>query len=293
MNSERAMNPEDELLELRDGRTVQFRCLGARDGAPVFALHGTPGSRLKFCGAHEAAHAHGVRIIALDRWGYGRTDRPAKPEFEGYGDDLEQLADALGIARFGVMGISGGGPFAAMTAAHLAARVTSLALVSPVGPVLGCPLPGTSLFHQLSFTAVARVPGLSRLLFAAFRQTLRHFPDVAVAAAIARAPPSDRAIMADPYQRQALIETFKAGLEKSSIGPAIDMALFAGRWCPAPAQRVVTRLWIGSSDGNISLPAARHLGALMQADLIELPGCGHYWIARHWPHVLGGLAVHR
>ncbi len=280
----------DKLIRLQDGRAVKLRVLGAEDGVPVMALHGTPGSRLKFDGAHEAARTCGVRIIAVDRWGYGGTDAPVRPALANYGDDLAEVADALGIERFGLIGISGGGPFAAMAAGRLGARVTAVALVGPVGPLAGCPLPGTSLFHHFSFRVVPRLPGASRLLFAGFRKAIHLVPELAIATALARAPMGDRVIMADPVQRQGLIDTFKAGLVMSAIGPAIDMALFSTRWSPDPSTVAATRVWIGSADGNISLPAARHLGALMNADVIEVPDAGHFWIAQHWSDVLGWLA---
>ncbi len=282
----------DTLIRLGDGRAVQVRVLGAEDGVPVMALHGTPGSRLKFDGADEAARACGVRIISVDRWGYGKTDAPSRPALADYGNDLAGVADALEVPRFGLIGISGGGPFAAMAAGRLGARVTAVALVGPVGPLVGCPLPGTSLFHQLCFRAVPHMPGASRLMFAGFRQAIRRVPELAIAMTIARAPETDRAIMADPVLRRALIETFEAGLETNAIGPAIDMALFSARWRPDTSMAAATRVWLGGADGNISLPAARHLGALMSAEVIEVPDAGHYWIAQHWSEVLGWLAEH-
>ena len=52
-----------------DGRTLAYCQWGDPDGAPVFSLHGTPGSRL---GHHpdEAVYARaGVRLITYDRAG--------------------------------------------------------------------------------------------------------------------------------------------------------------------------------------------------------------------------------
>lgn len=283
--------PGDSDLALPDGRRVRLRSLGDAGGAPVIALHGTPGSRLKFDHAHEAAMGLGIRIIAPDRWGYGGTDAPREPELNAYGDDLAAIADALGIERFGLLAVSGGGPFAATAAARLGDRLTAVALVCPVGPLAGCPIPGTSAFHQISFRVLPRLPGVNRAIFGAFRAALRWAPAAAIATTLARAPPTDQKIMADPANRRALIATFQAGLERSAQGPVIDMAMFSRRWQPA-VPLGAAKIWIGGADGNVPLPAARHLASLTGANLVERSGDGHYWLAQSWIEVLGWLREH-
>lgn len=283
--------PGDSDLALPDGRRVRLRIHGAAGGRPVIALHGTPGSRLKFDHAHEAALHLGIRIIAPDRWAYGGTDAPRKPELGAYGNDLAAIADALGIERFGLLAVSGGGPFAATAAAHLGVRLTAVALVCPVGPVAGCPIPATSAFHQISFRLLPRLPGVNRAIFGAFRAALRWAPAAAIGTTLARAPPTDREIMSDSANRRALLETFQAGLERSVQGPVIDMAIFSRRWQPA-VPLGAAKIWIGGADGNVPIPAARHLAALMGAKIVERPGDGHYWLARSWIEVLGWLREH-
>src|SRR4051794_21726491 len=129
---------KDSIIRLGGGRRLCFRDSGSDDLLPVIALHGTPGSRLKFVNAEAEAKSLGVRLITPDRWGYGRSDAPLRPALERYGADIEQLTSQLGIDTFAVLGLSGGGPYAAAVAATLGSRVRRLALVSPVGPIAGC-----------------------------------------------------------------------------------------------------------------------------------------------------------
>jgi pimeloyl-ACP methyl ester carboxylesterase len=49
--------------------------------------------------------------------------------------DVEQLADALRVGRFAVMGASGGGPHALACAALLGARVTAVACLASLAPI--------------------------------------------------------------------------------------------------------------------------------------------------------------
>jgi pimeloyl-ACP methyl ester carboxylesterase len=113
-----------EFVQTSDGRTLAYAQIGDREGAPVFVLHGTPGSRLS--GRHpdpsRVADA-GLRVITYDRPGNGRSTRhPARAVVDCVGD-IAAIADALGIERFVVTGGSGGGPHALAAAARLPDRV--------------------------------------------------------------------------------------------------------------------------------------------------------------------------
>ena len=65
---------EDGTLRLGDSRTLGYAQYGRPDGQPLFYFHGHPGSRLEARFAHEAAARAGLRVIALDRPGYGLSD---------------------------------------------------------------------------------------------------------------------------------------------------------------------------------------------------------------------------
>lgn len=124
-----------ERLRLCDGRTLAYRCFGSPGGAPVHVLHGFPGSSLQAALLHDAAVAAGAYLVAADRPGFGSsTHRPGR-RIADFADDLAQLADHLGQARFAVLGISCGGAYALACAQHLPARVTRVALLAGIGPM--------------------------------------------------------------------------------------------------------------------------------------------------------------
>ena len=74
----RPANREARGHRLPDGRRVGYADYGDPDGFPVFALHGTPGSRTMFRLADASAALKGLRLIAPDRPGYGLSYRPAR-----------------------------------------------------------------------------------------------------------------------------------------------------------------------------------------------------------------------
>jgi pimeloyl-ACP methyl ester carboxylesterase len=284
----------DHLLSLDDGRTVCWREFGAADGQPVIALHGTPGSRLKYSAAHDTARVLGLRLLSLDRWGYGSTSSHPNPSLGTYGAEIAQFADRLGLDRFSVVGVSGGGPFAVAVAAILGQRVRRLALVAPVGQLAGSqPVRDMRAFHWSSFRMLPAVPGAVRLTFEVYRWLLAFAPKTAITLASARAKGADRALVADPDIRNQLAATFATGLKPGVAGAVTDMSLFARRWDVVPSNvHAHTRMWIGTADCNIPLSAARQLCAMIPRSIaVELEGQGHFWISRNYADVLEWLAL--
>ena len=66
---------ENQSATLADGRAIGFAEYGAPNGAPIFALHGTPGSRIMFQLIDLSAQEMGLRILAPERPGYGLSSR--------------------------------------------------------------------------------------------------------------------------------------------------------------------------------------------------------------------------
>ena len=197
---------------LADGRDLGWLELGDPAGMPVFAFHGTPGSRLQLAIDDAPIRAAGLRLICPDRPGYGLSTFQPGRRLVDWPADVVSLADHLGIERFAVMGISGGGPHSAVCAALLGDRVDSAAIVSGVGP-LADPraIEGMMRANQI-FTALAR--RRSRVLEVVFRlqvSALRRWPSRALDLMVKQLPPADVAILARPEVR----ELFKMVLEKT------------------------------------------------------------------------------
>lgn len=289
----------DRVVILRDGRVMGYREYGAPDGVPVIALHGTPGSRLKYAGAHEAAVVKGLRLLALDRWGYGLSDAKRDPVLADYGRDAEELADKLGLERFAVTGVSGGGPFAVAVAASLKDRVCALALVSPVGVIAGAPV-GVTLrpLHALCFRLAPRIPGLLAGSFQAYRAVLAAAPNLALRMAVPGTARADREIVREGRVRAGMVAAFSEGLARGVDGPVTDMALFGRPWGESlqggrsagvdfAGISAQVRIWIGLQDRNVPLAAVRALRrALPTSEYIEIVDAGHQWLAANHAVVL-------
>jgi len=71
-------DPEPRFVRLGDGRRLAYAEYGDPHGTPSLYFHGTPGSRLEAGMLDDAARREGVRLIGIDRPGYGYSDRDPK-----------------------------------------------------------------------------------------------------------------------------------------------------------------------------------------------------------------------
>jgi len=117
-----------------DGRTLAVREGGDPDGVPVLAHSGTPGSGLLYEPHLRDAESKGIRLFSYDRPGYGGSTRDEGRTVADCATDAAAICDALGIERFCVRGVSGGGPHALATAALLPDRVVAAAALAPIAP---------------------------------------------------------------------------------------------------------------------------------------------------------------
>ena len=104
----------------------------AGDGIPLLVIHGSGGGHDQGMAWARPLVQQGVRVIAMSRFGYLRTPRPADASPEAQADAHICLLDALGIAKAAVMGVSAGGPSAMQAAIRHPDRVSALVLVVPI-----------------------------------------------------------------------------------------------------------------------------------------------------------------
>ena len=111
-----------QVVTLPDGRQLGYCVVGK--GKPVVYFHGTASSRLEVLLLEELAGSAGLRIIGVDRPGYGLSTFYPRTNLQDFNSDVNSLTDHLGIKRFGVLGWSGGGVFALAYLACYPDRVT-------------------------------------------------------------------------------------------------------------------------------------------------------------------------
>ena len=118
--------------EVMDTRCGPIEVQQAGEGPPLLMVHGSGGGHDQGMAWARPLSQQGVRVIAMSRFGYLRTPRPADATPEAQADAHACLLDALGIAQAAVMGVSAGGPSVLQLALRHPQRVSALVLVVPI-----------------------------------------------------------------------------------------------------------------------------------------------------------------
>lgn len=283
----------DLTVTLLDGRRLGYAEYGDPGGMPIFGLHGTPGSRFMFRLAHEAAQSLRIRLLAPERPGFGISSYLRARDLACYAADLANFADALGVERFAVAGVSGGAPYAAACAAILGDRVTALGLISPIGPMAGAEKPRSIGFgHYFAFRIAPRLTPLLAAAFSLGRLAFLYAPDLIFGFLLSRAASSDWAILRRPEVRRNLLAGVAEGCRPGIAAGLQEMEIFSRPW-NVHLEKITapTLLWQGLSDRNVPVSAALRLGELIpHCRTCRIEGAGHYWIFDNILPVLGEIA---
>jgi pimeloyl-ACP methyl ester carboxylesterase len=122
-------------LQLADGRRLiilDAGSSGASDQLTLIWHHGSPQTGALLDPLLSAAARRSIRLVSYARPSYGGSSPNRGRDVASAAADVAQVADALGVDRFAVMGASGGGPHALACAALLSARlIGAVCLASP------------------------------------------------------------------------------------------------------------------------------------------------------------------
>lgn len=289
---------EPTLIPLPDGRVLAVDDVGDSDGSPVLYLHGTPDSRWSRHPDDTLAGAAGIRLLAVDRPGCGRSTPHPGRTLGTVADDLAHLCDHLGIERVGVMAWSAGAPYAMALAARHRDRVGAVALVAPLVPVAA-----------LADPAVRTAAGPGRALFAEMAAEMRPdevaaevapylVPDPATAETVREmhdegGPVRAAELAQAPGAAEQLVRATLEAVAVSRAGVHDDVATQAA--APDVDLSQVTApvsIWVGEAD-EVSPPAFGRwwAGQADPARLTEVAGGGHTIVITHWWEILDQLAT--
>lgn len=118
------------------GRALEVVVLGPPDGRPVLYEHGAGGTPLRHCPeALAAVERAGVRLLCPARPGFGASTPQPGRRLIDHPADVARLADALGLGRFAIVGVSAGGAHAAACVRALGPRIVATAVSASCVPV--------------------------------------------------------------------------------------------------------------------------------------------------------------
>jgi pimeloyl-ACP methyl ester carboxylesterase len=275
-------------VRLRDGRSLGFAEFGPRAGRPLLWFHGTPGARRQIAPeARRLAYECGVRIVSIERPGIGDSTSHRYGAVLDFAADIEQLCDGLGVDRFAVVGLSGGGPYALACGHRMPERVVSVTVLGGVAPAVGEDAVAGGVGPLVRVLA----PWLGvtwRPLGSVLRGlvlALEPLANQAIDLFAMTMPPGDQRVFEDAATRFMFKEDIVVGSRHRMEAVLLDAQLFAREWGFSLSElRVPVRLRYGDADVIVPLTHGLHLAERIPgAEISVHPGEGH----------LGGLGASR
>ena len=286
---------KDETLRLRDGRALAYAEYGDRNGCPVMLFHGNPSSRLSWGLIPNSPFRPHLRLIAPDRPGFGRSDFQPGRQLLDWPNDVCELADALGLNRFTVLGVSGGGPATLACTWKIPERLTAAGVVSSP-----CPTDVAGVTEKMSrtnrtlFFLTQHAPPLVRLNMAFLAYLARR--DRLVERLVYKMANVDKAMVERPEIREYLAMGFAEALRQGGAGSAHELVINHGRpWGFALEDiHIGVHLWQGEEDPSVPPAMGRYLAqTIPNCKATFIPGAGHLWIVDHVGEVLDALVATR
>jgi len=270
---------KDKILTLPDGRVMGYCEYGDPMGMPVIFCHGYPASRLQATLTQSVAKQIGLRIVSADRPGFGLSDPLPGRNLLDWPRDVTVLSDTLGIERFAVLGVSGGGPYALACGYTLAARVSTVSVICGLAPLSAQGiLAHTNWLAWPSYFLARRAPLVLRIFHALIiLSILRPYQERLLRWMMSRSV-ADRKILERKDILVQITASMQESLRQGVAGVNSEFLLYARDWCFNLSKiQVPVHLWHGDRDTTVSLSHARYLaGILPNATLTVVPGEGHF-----------------
>lgn len=127
-----------ETKDMQHGQAVKIHYCDWGEGQPVVLIHGWPSTSQMWEYQLGPLAEAGLRVIAYDRRGFGRSSVPFKAyDYDALAGDLNALLEELDLNGVTLVGFSmGGGEVARYLSRYGSARVSKVVLISSVLPYL-------------------------------------------------------------------------------------------------------------------------------------------------------------
>jgi pimeloyl-ACP methyl ester carboxylesterase len=278
---------------LRDGRRLSYFAAGPAHGAPVVYMHGAIGSPVR-CSDSLAAtiRAFGIRYLMPERPGFGGSDSAPGRSVASFAADIEGFADALGLGRFSVVGVSAGAPYALACAVRLAGRVAAAAAVSSMPPGLQPRRArGMGMRYRAGLGLLHAHPGACARTGDRALDFLRRHPGVLGRVIVSGAPASDKRLLADREARDTAVRSFFAAAHRGVRPMVEDFAVCCADWGFALGEvESPVHLWHGERDRLVPLAAVQRMAAAIPAARLEVSADdGHFFFRSRLPEIFAPL----
>lgn len=276
-------------LTLPDGRRMAYVDRGDPHGIPLVFTRGILGSRLAVSPDEEILRAKGIRLLVPDRPGCGASDPHPQPSLLHWAQDVQCLAQQLGISRWHMMGFATGAAYALACAHALPGQVAAALLVGAAPEVRSradLQFFRGDLKHGLTLCRFA--PTIVRRLYTLLtknveRRVHQYFNDT-----LSTMPMVDQQVFSDPAIRRNEALSVLEGTAQGNPTFLNEMFIAASPWgFELKGITPPLSFWHGAQDPYVSWKASEKMAAQCnQAHFHLLEDGGQYLIFSHWAQLL-------
>jgi pimeloyl-ACP methyl ester carboxylesterase len=281
------------VTTMTDGRQLAWDAAGDERDPAILLFHGFPNCRVGGPYGARVAQELRVRVISIDRPGFGRSTFQPDRRITDWPSDVAALADHLGLERYAVLGVSGGGPFALACAHAPDPRLAGATVVAGIGP-MDTPELRASLVseRELMEAAAQGIPTFLPVLDAHISSysSIRTIDDV-LSTIDSMSTDEARVAREHPEALLEVMDSIRAAAENGIDGIAYEGWLTTRPWGFELSEiRCHVDFYVG--DRDLAVPTAHVVDQaerVPDSSLTIWPGVGHLGFARHLPEVLASL----
>lgn len=271
-------------IVLKNVKTLNWYEYGDPNGLPLLYFHGTPGSHCEAASASKIAKNLGMRVIALDRTGYGDSELHANTAYIDWPDIIVQLADKLHLDIFSILGYSGGGPYALACAHKIPERLINVTIVSSPASLT------TSVMQKhmnVNFKPLYELADTDFQMANQQVSELTQSPEAFLELVRSQLSDSDRLIFERDEFINQYLKSLKHSLKQGSDATVIDLRNIAQPWkFNLEDIQPEVDIWHGDDDNNFDIAIADYLASRLNSTLHIVKKSGHYFLFDHWFEIL-------
>jgi len=279
---------ENNTILLKDGRNLGYALYGDTKGKPIFYFHGWPTSRFHAADLNTLAKKLHIQLISIDRPGIGLSDFKKGRTLLSWPDDVAELADKLHIKKFRIMGVSGGGPYAAACAYKIPQRLINTAIVVGIAPTyVPKLLEGMPFLTKLGWANYAKSSLLRNGSALMHYLNAKYGPSLGLHRFMFGAK-KDRQVFFDPKIRQLVKKGYKEAFRSGYKGVEQDLELYTKDWGFRLSDiKSKVYLFYGNDDQNVPLAMGKYYAShIKNSRIVVYKNEGHLIAKTHAEDIL-------
>ena len=282
-----------KTFQLADGRNMAYQEYGDLSGEPVVHCHSVLGSHMEQAfNADEICKQKNVRLIVMDRPGFGASDPDDDACFKKWPHDLAEFLDAENISKCSLTGYAMGGQFVLACAYEIPAKIKKAAIIS-AGVAASSKEDYENMvpLYKMNNKLALHVPKVYRLLSSVLVKGVLNDPEGFFEQLSEKLDEADKQVIHSDAFKDHMFSSMKEGFKQGGKASSNEIVQYMHEWgFELTAIKTPVDIWHGDCDHHVPIILSSKLAPQLQnKTYFTQPGQGHYLFYTHWEQILKEL----